>query len=83
MTEHFIFSPLPGVFYRCPAPGEPPFVNEGDTVEAGQTLGLVEIMKQFTELKSTSAGVLDSFQVEDQAMVAAGDQLAVVEDGAS
>lgn len=78
MSENVITSPLPGVFYRRPAPGEPPFVNEGDSVEAGQVVGLVEIMKQFTELKSDVAGVLESFRVEDQGMVNAGDEIAVV-----
>ncbi|WP_377645386.1 acetyl-CoA carboxylase [Oryzobacter terrae] len=83
MTEHVITSPLPGVFYRSPAPGEPPFVQEGDSVEAGQTVGLVEIMKQFTELKSGVAGVLEGFRVDDLAMVNPGDTVAVVREGES
>ncbi|MCU1512875.1 MAG: acetyl-CoA carboxylase biotin carboxyl carrier protein subunit, partial [Arthrobacter sp.] len=37
-----IVSPLPGIFYRKPGPGKPPFANEGDTIEVGQTLGIVE-----------------------------------------
>lgn len=81
MTEHIVTTPLPGIFYRCPAPGEPPFVNEGDAVEAGQTVGLVEIMKQFTEVKSGAAGVLACFRIEDQTMVSPGDEVAVVQGG--
>ena len=27
-----------GTFYRAPQPGAAPFVEEGDTVETGQTL---------------------------------------------
>lgn len=81
MAEHIIASPLPGVFYRSPAPGEPPFLNEGDPVKAGQTVGLVEIMKQFTEIKSGADGVLTSFAVDDQGTINPGDQVAVVEEG--
>lgn len=82
MAVHTIISPLPGVFYRCPAPGEPPFVEEGDPVAVGQTVGLVEIMKQFAEVRSEVAGVLDTFQVADNAMVSPGDTVALVSDDA-
>jgi len=74
-----IVSPLPGIFYRKPGPDKDPYVNEGDTVEVGQVIGLVEIMKQFTEVRADAAGVLKEFQVEDNGMVNPGDTLAVVE----
>lgn len=50
-------------------------------MKAGQTVGLVEIMKQFTEIKSGADGVLTSFAVEDQGTINPGDQVAVVEEG--
>ena len=59
-----IVSPLPGVFYRKPAPGKDDFVAIGDAVEAGQTIGIVEVMKQFTEVKAEVAGVVSSFSVD-------------------
>ena len=80
MSEHALTSPVPGVFYRCPAPGEPPFIEDGASVEAGQVIGLVEIMKQFTEIRSEVAGAL-SFQVDDQSMVDPGATVAVVKAG--
>ena len=43
MTRHEIVTPFPGVFYRHPGPDSPPFVNEGDAVEAGQTVALGRI----------------------------------------
>ncbi|MBO1266667.1 acetyl-CoA carboxylase [Arthrobacter cavernae] len=73
-----IVSPLPGIFYRKPGPGKPPFVNEGDTIEVGQTLGVVEIMKQFTEIQSDVAGILESFEVAEGDMVNPGDTIVVV-----
>jgi len=78
MSENII-SPLPGIFYRKPAPDKDPYVNEGDTVEAGQTIGLIEIMKQFTEVRSEQAGTIVEFKVEDAGMVNPGDVLATLD----
>jgi len=79
MTEHKVNSPLPGIFYRSPAPGRPPFAERGARVAADQAIGLVEIMKQFAEIKAGAAGVLISFAVGDQATIAPGDVVATIE----
>ena len=76
MSENII-SPLPGIFYRKPGPGKEPYVNEGDTIEAGQTIGLIEIMKQFSEVRAETAGILTRFEIEDFGMVNPGDVIAV------
>lgn len=76
-----IQSPLPGTFYRRPGPDKDPYVQEGDTVQSGQVIGMVEIMKQFTEIRSEVAGVLASFSAADAATVNPGDVLAVVTEG--
>lgn len=78
MLQHQIVTPLPGVFYRNPGPGKPPYVAEGDRVEVGQPIGLVEIMKQFSEVKSTASGIVDGFMVDDCSDVCAGTVIAVV-----
>jgi acetyl-CoA carboxylase biotin carboxyl carrier protein len=77
MSENIV-SPLPGIFYRKPGPGKDPYVNEGDVIEVGQTVGLVEIMKQFSEVRSSVAGVLTTFEIEDFGIVNPGDVIAVV-----
>lgn len=79
MSEHQVQSPLPGVFYRRPAPDSPPFVEVGDAVTADSTVGLVEIMKQFAEVKAGAAGTLTGFTVEDQGVLGPGDLIATVE----
>lgn len=79
MAQHQIVSPLPGVFYRSPAPGEPSFVSEGEAVTADTTIGLVEIMKQFSEIKAGVEGTLASFAVDDTATLAPGDVVATVD----
>ncbi len=73
-----IVSPLPGIFYRKPGPDKDPFVEAGDVVEAGQTIGLIEIMKQFTEVRAESAGTLVEFRVDDYGMISPGEVIAVV-----
>lgn len=78
MAPREISTPLPGIFYRNPGPGKPPYVSEGERVEAGQTIGLVEIMKQFSEVKSTAAGTIDAFCVDDLSEVAPGTVIALL-----
>ncbi|NKX50644.1 biotin carboxyl carrier domain-containing protein [Arthrobacter deserti] len=73
-----ILSPLPGIFYRKPNPDKPPYINEGDHIDVGQTIGVVEVMKQFTEVRSEVAGTLESFLIEDNGTVNPGDVIATV-----
>lgn len=79
MAEHIIKSPLPGVFYRSPAPDLPPFAEVGAAVTEAQTIGLVEIMKQFSEIKAGVAGTLTGFMIDDHGTVGPGDSIAAVE----
>ncbi len=53
---HMVKSPIVGTFYEAPAPGAPPFVKVGDTVEVGQVLCIVEAMKLLNEIESDVAG---------------------------
>lgn len=73
-----IKAPAPGTFYRRPSPEEDPYVNEGDRIESGQVIGLVEVMKNFIEVTADGAGVLESFLVENEDLVEAGQDLAKV-----
>ena len=74
-----ILSPLPGTFYRRPAPDQPVYKSEGDTVAIGDVIGLVEVMKSFNEVKSTAAGKITKFLVENEDAIMAGQPLADVE----
>jgi acetyl-CoA carboxylase biotin carboxyl carrier protein len=53
---HLVKSPIVGTFYEAPAPGAPPFVRPGDSVQVGQVLCLVEAMKLMNEIESDVAG---------------------------
>jgi acetyl-CoA carboxylase biotin carboxyl carrier protein len=56
-------SPMVGTFYRAPAPGSAPFVEEGDPVSAGQTLCILEAMKLMNEVKSEIEAVVRKVHV--------------------
>ena len=71
--------PLPGTFYRKPSPDQPDFKAEGDTVAAGDVVGLVEVMKTFTEVGVEVAGTIVRFLVEDEDAVMAGQPLLEIE----
>ena len=49
-------SPVVGVYYEAPEPGGKPFVQMGDRVQKGDTLCLVEVMKQVTEVTAPIDG---------------------------
>jgi biotin carboxyl carrier protein len=76
---HEIKSPIPGTFYRKPSPEEPPFKDVGDAVAKGDTIGLVEVMKTFHEVKADGDGTVASFEIEDAAPVMAGQVLVVLD----
>jgi acetyl-CoA carboxylase biotin carboxyl carrier protein len=69
---------IPGIFYRRPDPGSPPYVEEGATVQPGTVVGLVEVMKQFHEVLAESAGTITAFEVDNEGTVSPGDVIARV-----
>lgn len=73
-----ILSPLPGTFYRKPAPDKPNYKSEGDTIAVGDVIGLIEVMKTFNEVKADIAGKIKSFVVENEEPVMAGQLLAEI-----
>ncbi|QDW66405.1 acetyl-CoA carboxylase biotin carboxyl carrier protein [Luteimonas granuli] len=55
---HVVRSPMVGTFYASPAPDKPPFVTVGQTVAAGDTLGIIEAMKMFNPIEADVAGTV-------------------------
>jgi biotin carboxyl carrier protein len=49
---------MPGTFYRRPDPESDPYVEEGEQVSAGDTVGLIEVMKSFHEVKAEEEGTI-------------------------
>ena len=67
-----ILSPLPGTFYRRPTPDKPNYKSDGDAVAVGDVIGLIEVMKTFSEVKAEMAGKIKSFVAENEEPVMAG-----------
>jgi acetyl-CoA carboxylase biotin carboxyl carrier protein len=59
-------SPSYGIFYAQSEPGAPAYVKVGDTVQVGDTLGLVEIMKTFNAVSAEVAGEVVGIHVQNQ-----------------
>ena len=74
-----IKTPLPGTFYRRPSPDADPYVQEGDSIEAGDVVGLIEIMKTFHEIRSDAHGVIAQFLVENAELVDTGQDIIALE----
>lgn len=74
-----VTSPMVGVAYLTPDPSSPPFVTEGQSVTAGQTLMLIEAMKTFNQIKAPRAGTLKKLLVASGDPVEFGEALAVIE----
>ena len=70
---------MPGTFYRRPDPDSDPYVEEGDEVSAGDAVGLIEVMKNFQEVKAAEDGTISQFLVEDEEAVDAGQDLVELE----
>ena len=51
-------SPMVGTFYLSPAPDKPPFVSVGQTVNIGDTLGIIEAMKMFNPIEAETGGTV-------------------------
>ncbi|WP_297445419.1 acetyl-CoA carboxylase biotin carboxyl carrier protein [Desulfurobacterium sp.] len=62
---HIVRSPIVGTFYRAPSPGAEPFVKEGDFVEKGQTLCIIEALKVMNEIESDISGRVVKILVEN------------------
>ena len=74
-----ITSPITGVFYRSPSPTSPMFVKEGDVVDTGKTLCIIEAMKVMNEVKATEKVKILKILVENGNAITAGQDLFVVE----
>jgi len=73
--RHVVTAPLVGTFYRSPEPGSPPFVEEGDVIEAEQPIAIIEAMKIMNRITCQLGGRVSAILVEDGQMVEFGEPL--------
>jgi len=74
-------APTPGVAYVYPGTtiDKEPLPKEGDVVEAGQVIALVEAMKMFNEVTAPRKAKISKILVENENLVKIGDSLAILE----
>jgi len=73
-----ITAPMVGTFYRAPAPGAEPYVNEGDRVKKGTIVCIIEAMKLMNEIESDCNGTIKEIHVENAKPVEYGQILFTV-----
>jgi len=76
-----ITAPMVGTFYRAPAPGEPPFVEIGIRINAGQPVCVLEAMKLMNELEAEVSGEVVEILVENGTPVEFGQVLMRIKPG--
>jgi acetyl-CoA carboxylase biotin carboxyl carrier protein len=74
-ADQVVTSPMIGTFYASPSPGEPAFVQEGDEVEIGQVIGIIEAMKIMNEITSEYEGTISRILVKNSQAVEYGQPL--------
>jgi acetyl-CoA carboxylase biotin carboxyl carrier protein len=75
---HVMKAPMVGTFYRSSGPDAAPFVEVGQTVQAGDTLCVIEAMKLMNEIEADVSGVIKSIQVENGQAVEYGQPMFVI-----
>lgn len=61
---HAVRSPMVGTFYASPSPDAPPYVRVGQSVKAGETIGIIEAMKMFNPIEADVSGTVTAILVE-------------------
>jgi acetyl-CoA carboxylase biotin carboxyl carrier protein len=76
---HIVKSPMVGTFYRSASPGSKAFVEIGASVQAGQTLCIIEAMKILNQIEADKSGTITQILVENNEPVEYGQPLFVIE----
>jgi acetyl-CoA carboxylase biotin carboxyl carrier protein len=78
-SRHAVTCPFVGTFYRAPSPEAEPYVREGDRVEKGQVICIVEAMKLMNEIEADVSGTIAAILVENGKTVEYGQPLFRIE----
>ncbi len=78
-SGHSVNSPMVGTFYEAPAPGQPSFVEVGQSVKVGETLCIIEAMKMLNQIEADKTGVIKAKLVDNAQPVEFGQALFIIE----
>lgn len=74
-----ITAPMVGTFYAAPSPKDRPYVEEGDIIQPGDRVGIIEAMKMMNEIESEVSGRIVRLMVKNGQPVEYGQPLLIVE----
>jgi acetyl-CoA carboxylase biotin carboxyl carrier protein len=81
---HVVVAPTPGIMWRSPEPGSPPFADVGDIVDAASTVCIVEVMKLMNHVKARVGGQIVAVYGQNGVVVRKGEALfAIAPSGSS
>jgi acetyl-CoA carboxylase biotin carboxyl carrier protein len=61
---HAVRSPMVGTFYASPSPDAAPYVKIGQSIKAGDTIGIIEAMKMFNPIEADVSGTVTAILVQ-------------------
>lgn len=76
---HAVKAPMVGTFYRAPAPGKPPFVEVGQSVEPDTIVCIIEVMKLMNSIEAGVRGVVREIHAANATAVEYGEVLMAIE----
>jgi acetyl-CoA carboxylase biotin carboxyl carrier protein len=74
-----IRSPMVGTFYRAPSPDSEPYIREGDSIQPGKILCIIEAMKLMNEIEAETTGKIIKILVDNARPVEYNQPLFLVE----
>ncbi|HNP73107.1 MAG TPA: acetyl-CoA carboxylase biotin carboxyl carrier protein [Kouleothrix sp.] len=74
-----ITAPMVGTFYNAPSPKDPAYIQEGDIIQPGDRVGIVEAMKMMNEIEAEIGGRVARILVKNGQPVEYGQPLMIVE----
>lgn len=77
-SDVVIVAPLTGIFYGRPSPEQAAFVEQGQSVEPGQVVALIETMKLFNEVTVELHGEVTRIAATDGDLVESGQPLVYI-----
>jgi acetyl-CoA carboxylase biotin carboxyl carrier protein len=76
---HQVKSPMVGTFYSAASPTSGPFVDQGQQVNVGDTLCIIEAMKMMNQIEADKSGKIKAILVEDGSPVEFDQVLFIIE----
>jgi acetyl-CoA carboxylase biotin carboxyl carrier protein len=65
ISGHVVKSPMVGTFYRAPSPSSPPFIEIGQSINAGDVICIVEAMKMMNQIEADKSGTVEAILVDN------------------